>query len=144
VIAVVGSIFILKLVLSAIPELTYGGTQLAGIIASIANAVQIQVMNMIYGGIAIRLTEYENHRTDTMYEDALISKTFVFQFVNSYAALFYISFVKPFIYLIDPCLGPCMSELQTNLGTIFLTRLALGSSLKVCQYLHAPVPIVIV
>ena len=69
-------------------------------------------------------------RTDTEYEDALIGKTFVFMFVNSFAALFYIAFVKPFL-IIDPCLGPyvyilsfnmkrfaykycrCMSELQT-------------------------------
>jgi len=130
VVAVVGSIFILKLVLSRIKALTYEGTQLGGIIAAIANAIQIQVMNIIYGGVAIKLTNYENHRTDTAYEDSLIGKTFVFQFVNSFAALFYIAFVKPFL-LIDPCLGPCLSELQTNLGTIFLTRLALGSTLKV-------------
>jgi hypothetical protein len=43
--------------------------------------------------------------TDTAYEDALIGKTFVFMFVNSFAALFYIAFVKPFI-TVDPCLGP--------------------------------------
>lgn len=43
--------------------------------------------------------------TDTMYEDNLIAKTFVFTFVNSYAPLFYIAFVKPFMQNIDPCLG---------------------------------------
>ncbi|CAE7662482.1 Ano6, partial [Symbiodinium microadriaticum] len=130
VIAVVGSIFYLKLVLSRIKSLAYAGTHLGGIIAALANAIQIQVMNLIYGGVAIRLTDFENHRTDTAYEDSLIGKTFVFMFVNSFAALFYIAFVKPFI-TVDPCLGPCMSELQTNLGTIFLSRLALGSTLKV-------------
>ena len=105
VIAVVASIFILKLVLSGIQALTVGGTQLGSIIASIANALQIQVMNIIYGGVAIKLNDYENHRTDTEYEDALIAKTFVFQFVNSFASLFYIAFVKPFIADLDPCIG---------------------------------------
>jgi hypothetical protein len=62
VIAVVGSIFYLKLVLSRIKALTYNGTQLGGIIAALANAIQIQVMNLIYGGVAIQLTNYENHR----------------------------------------------------------------------------------
>ena len=61
VIAVVGSIFYMKLVLSRIKALTISGTQLGGIIAALANAIQIQVMNIIYGGVAIRLTDYENH-----------------------------------------------------------------------------------
>lgn len=33
-------------------------------------------------------------RTDTEYDDALIVKLFVFMFVNSYAALYFIAFVK--------------------------------------------------
>jgi hypothetical protein len=159
VIAIVGSIFLLKLVLSGIPATSSS----ASIIASLANAVQIQVMNLIYGQVAVRLTDYENHRTDTEYEDSLIGKTFVFQFVNSFAALFYITFLKPYL-IQDPCLGTsvrftlsssvphlhcplsplsqcrCLGELQTNLGTIFLTRLALGNSLKVSSPPSSPPP----
>ena len=89
-----------------------------------------QVMNIIYGGMAISLTDHENHRTDTEYEDSLIAKTFVFQFVNSYASLFYIAYFKPFLTE-DPCVGSCMQELQSNLGTIFLTRLAIGNLTEV-------------
>lgn len=55
------------------------------------------MLNTIYGSIAIALNDYENHRTDTQYEDALIAKTFIFQYVNSFASLFYISFVKPYM-----------------------------------------------
>jgi hypothetical protein len=44
--------------------------------------------------MAIKLNNFENWRTDTEYEDNLIAKTFVFQFVNSYAALIYIAFIK--------------------------------------------------
>lgn len=82
---------------------------------------------MVYGSIAISLNNYENHRTETEYEDALIAKTFVFQFINSFSPMFYIAFVKPFIPEFDACLGSCMQELQTSLGTIFMTRLAMGS-----------------
>mmetsp|Transcript_21081 Transcript_21081/g.21777 ORF Transcript_21081/g.21777 Transcript_21081/m.21777 type:complete len:758 (+) Transcript_21081:44-2317(+) len=134
VIAVLGAvagIFILKLVLTHMEELTQGGIGFGGIIASIANAVVIQVMNAIYGEVAIQLTDFENHRTDTAYEDSLITKTFIFQFVNSYSPLFYIAFVKPFISYLDPCLGSCMGELQTNLGTIFIMRLAVGNITEV-------------
>lgn len=104
--------------------------QTGSIITALLNAVQIQILNAIYNFIAIRLTDYENHRTNTEYEDSLIAKTFIFQFVNSFASLFYIAFVKPYIPDLDPCVGSCMGELQSSLGTIFLTRLATGSILK--------------
>lgn len=70
------------------------------------------MLNAIYGSVAIALNDYENHRTDTQYEDALIAKTFIFQFVNSFASLFYTSFVKPYMQDIDPCLGSCMQVLN--------------------------------
>jgi anoctamin-10/anoctamin-7 len=105
VIGVVASIFVLRLVLSRVDDLVVGDIQLAGIICSLLNAVQIQVLNMIYGWAAIALNNYENHRTDTQYEDNLIAKTFVFQFVNSFAALIYVAFFKPFLQESDPCLG---------------------------------------
>lgn len=126
VIAVIGSIFALRIVM-ANAEVSVGGVQVASIIASILIALQIQVLNGIFQDVALRLNNQENHRTDTEYEDALIAKTFLFQFVNSFASLFYISFVKPFIQSIDPCTGSCMMELQQTLATIFLTRLAIGN-----------------
>jgi Calcium-activated chloride channel len=52
----------------------------------------------------------------------------MFQFINSFASLFYIAFIKPFMQSIDPCTGgSCMIELQTTLGTIFLTRMTVGN-----------------
>ena len=44
--------------------------------------------------VAVFLNDFTNFRTETEYEDALIIKTFCFQFFNSYTALFYIAFVK--------------------------------------------------
>jgi hypothetical protein len=67
-----------------------------------------QVLNAIYGSVAIALNDYENHRTDTQYEDALIAKTFIFQYVNSFASLFYISFVKPYMQVRCDCCA-CVS-----------------------------------
>lgn len=43
-------------------------------LASILNAVQIQVLNFIYGKIATALTNRENHRTETIYEDSMMVK----------------------------------------------------------------------
>jgi hypothetical protein len=67
--------------------------------------------------MAVSLTDKENHRTDTEYEDALISKLFAFQFVNSYCSFFYIAFIKKGAG--DPCQGSCMSELSLALAIIF-------------------------
>lgn len=121
VIVVISAIFTLRVIISKFD------VTLASISSSLLIAIQIQVLNGYFGELAIKLNNYENHRTDTEYEDALIAKTFAFQFVNSFASLFYISFIKPFIQIYDPCVGGCMTELQTTLGTIFITRLAVGN-----------------
>lgn len=127
VIAVIGSIFALRIAINS-TNAVVAGVELAGVVASVLLALQIQVLNGFFGEIALKLNGKENHRTDTEYEDALIAKTFSFQFVNSYASLFYIAFIKPFIPLIDPCADlNCMAELQTTLGTIFLMRLTIGN-----------------
>lgn len=36
----------------------------------------------------------ENHRTGTAYNDSLILKMFLFQFINSYTSLYYMAFWK--------------------------------------------------
>ena len=51
-------------------------------------------MNVVYAKIAKWFNDLENYRTDTQWEDGYIIKTFVFQFANSYGAVFYIAFVK--------------------------------------------------
>jgi hypothetical protein len=63
--------------------------------AGVLSAVAIVILGTIYKKIAIMLTDWENHRTDIDYEDALISKTFIFEFCNNYIGLFYIAFLKP-------------------------------------------------
>jgi len=65
----------------------------SSVIASILNAVQIQVFNLIYTWVSIKMVDAENHRTDTAYENSIISKLFVFQFVNSYSSFFFIAFI---------------------------------------------------
>lgn len=80
------------------------------------------MLNILYNGIVYKLNDYENHRTDTNYEDSLVSKMFVFQLVNSYAALTYVSFVKMFIGVLCS-FNNCIGDVATTLSTVFLTRL---------------------
>eukprot|EP01119_Soliformovum_irregulare_P016980 TRINITY_DN49_c0_g2_i1.p1 TRINITY_DN49_c0_g2~~TRINITY_DN49_c0_g2_i1.p1 ORF type:complete len:776 (+),score=246.23 TRINITY_DN49_c0_g2_i1:64-2391(+) len=90
VVAVTYSIFVLKMLLSKIG----GSNPWGGIVTAIINAISIILMNLVWKKVAVILTNWENHRTQTSYDDQLIYKVFAFQFVNSYTSLYYIAFFK--------------------------------------------------
>ena len=46
----------------------------AQIVASVANALQIQMGSLVYNAVAFRLTDRENHRTDDQYQDSMVSR----------------------------------------------------------------------
>lgn len=58
------------------------------------STVWITIMNTVYRKIAVAFNDMSNFRTETEYNDALIIKTVIFQFINSYITLFYIAFAK--------------------------------------------------
>lgn len=102
------------------------------IVSSVLNAVSILILGKIYDLIAVKLTDWENHRTQTQYNDALIIKLFGFQFVNNYASCFYIAFFRgrfddnglfgrgPSYQ--DNCEGTCMSQLSFQVMVLMLTK----------------------
>ena len=118
VLIVIIGLFVIRIILEN--RFTFNGIALGPILVGLIMAVQIQVLNLLYEMIAVKLNDYENHRTDTKYEDSLIGKTFLFQFINSFANMYYIAFVKPYIPTIDPCYPSCLQTLQTSLGTFYL------------------------
>lgn len=67
---------------------------MGSVLGGICNSLFITVTNAVYAKVAKKLNDWENHRTETDHVDALIVKTFAFQFVNSYISLFYIAFLK--------------------------------------------------
>jgi len=108
------------------------------IAASIINAISIIVLNQVYSKIALALNEWENHRTDTDYDDALIAKTFAFQFVNSYIMLYYIAFFQHWVDLFDDpnlndaCKYPaCITQVTVQLGTVLATNIFVGQTQEV-------------
>lgn len=99
-------------------------------LSSVFIAIQIDVLNNWFSKIARRLNDRENYRTDSEYEDALISKAFVFQFLNSFSSLFYVAFMKPF-YALDACVPAyCFVELQDTLAALFMSRIILANIIK--------------
>lgn len=52
----------------------------------------VKAMNHNYLHLAHFLSEWENHRTQEQFERAVVSKLVLFEFVNTFLALFYIAF----------------------------------------------------
>ncbi|KAL4629986.1 anoctamin-10 isoform X2 [Arapaima gigas] len=68
-------------------------TSLLLYVPSIIYAVVIEIMNRIYRYVAEFLTNWENHRLESTYQNHLTLKVLVFNFLNCFASLFYIAFV---------------------------------------------------
>ena len=116
VLAAVAAIFFYR---SIVKHTSYGP-----LLCGVINAVQIRIMNILYGMIAQKMNDWENHETETQYNDNLAVKLFLFKFVNSYASLFYIAFFKGDI---EGCKNDnCFSELSLQLGSIFIVNLVLN------------------
>ena len=97
---------------------------------SFITAVQIEFFNYFYAKLALKLTDLENHQTQSSFDSSLIVKTFLFSFANSYSSIIYIAFFKTEIegcYIKDAggqyeiVKGAnCIHELEQQLGVIFL------------------------
>jgi anoctamin-10/anoctamin-7 len=122
VVLIVSSIFYLKYNIRYVYDLTEVQKSEAFIGSDLINAVAIAVMKALFDVIAVILTDNENCRTDTEHEDSIIGKLFVFNFINSFASLFYIAFIKGLIN--DDCVNDsCMEELGNTLITLLLANL---------------------
>ncbi|XP_045150026.1 anoctamin-10-like [Echinops telfairi] len=85
-------------------------TSLLLYVPSIIYAIVIEIMNHLYRYAAEFLTAWENHRLESAYQNHLILKVLVFNFLNCFASLFYIAFV-----LRD------MKLLRQSLATLLIT-----------------------
>ena len=90
------------------------------------------VFSELYPATAVWLNEYENHRTDSEYCDYIVTKMFVYEFVNRFSSFFYIAFIAAYM---SPAPGSpedtrgdcgsssCMDPLANNILVIFLTNI---------------------
>ncbi|KAF8945156.1 Anoctamin-7 [Haplosporangium gracile] len=103
------------------------------VVTALLSLVVIVVLGTVYAKLAQILTNNENHKRLTQYEDALIIKRFLFDFVNFYSALVYIAFFKGYIAQDvklwdkqprDSCGedGSCLGELAIQLAIVFVGK----------------------
>lgn len=85
---------------------------------------------MVITNVSSWLTLRENHRLETEFEDALITKVFVFEFINNFGMLFYIAFFRTMLNY--NCSfssnGSCMGDLSLALFIIYLFRVVIGNA----------------
>ncbi|XP_058790313.1 anoctamin-8 isoform X4 [Phymastichus coffea] len=79
-------------------------------------AIVIALMDEAYFKVAVWLNDMENYRLDTEYENHLIYKVALFQFVNSFLSLFYIAF-----YIQD------QERLKEQLAALLIARQVIGN-----------------
>ena len=84
----------------------------------------IEMFSSIYLVFSESLTDNENHKTQTDYEDALIMKTLFFKIFNHYSALIFTAFFKGYIY--GTCTVSCVQDVKMLLYGIFIVRLILN------------------
>lgn len=105
------------------------------VIVGVINFAMIETMNKVFIVIATRMTDWENHCTQTEYDDQLIAKLFIFQFFNSYCSFFYLAFLEGHARVFgvkDTCPhDDCMLSLTVQLVTIFVMHTVLGQMVEV-------------
>ncbi|XP_052795282.1 anoctamin-4-like isoform X2 [Mya arenaria] len=106
----------------------------SSLLSAVLNAISIIILGKVYDWVAMQLTLWENHRTQTQFDDALIIKLFAFSFANSYSSCFYIAFVRGRIdggvfglgpEYNDACEGEsasCMSQLSFQVLVLMLAK----------------------
>lgn len=111
--------------------------------AAFINLCCILMFNRVYERIAYWLTEQELLRTQAEFEDSLILKMYLLQFVNHYASIFYVAFFKGkfigypgkynriFGYRQEECgTGGCLFELCIQLAIIMVGKQAMNTILE--------------
>lgn len=76
------------------PTIRQRAKMVVSALAACVNLVAINLLKFIYQRIAVMITNWENPRTRTDYEDSFTVKMFWFQFANTYASIFYVAFFK--------------------------------------------------
>ncbi|EDO48048.1 predicted protein [Nematostella vectensis] len=79
-----------------------GSRIITSMTAALINLLCINILKLFYNRLAVWLTNWENPRTKTDYEDSFTYKMYLFQFVNTYASIFYIAFFKSEIVVGTP------------------------------------------
>jgi hypothetical protein len=90
---------------------------------SVCHAFLLQYCAFLFPKYAVKFNDYENYRTDSEYENALIFKTLIFQVTNNFAAATFTIFGKDAIF--GTCYNDsCILDLRVLLMAVVIVRMA--------------------
>ncbi|KND04462.1 uncharacterized protein SPPG_08822 [Spizellomyces punctatus DAOM BR117] len=106
--------------------------QYAGALSALVSLVVMTALRPCLVRLSKFLTDLENHKTETMYQDSLTAKNLLFDFLNTFGSLFYIALMKIWIQdgklnimghteWHDQCLYEnCMLDLTIQMAVVFM------------------------
>ncbi|XP_023213768.1 anoctamin-7-like isoform X2 [Centruroides sculpturatus] len=111
---------------------------------AVFNLILIMALGKVYESLALKLTQWEMHRTQTDFDNNLTFKVFLFQFVNYYSSIFYIAFFKGrfvgypdhYTYLMglrneDCNSSGCLMELAQQLAIIMIGKQVINNAQEI-------------
>merc|ERR1712165_403938 len=121
---------------------------LASTSGALINLMFIMAMGRVYENLAVKLTDWEMHRTQSDYDDNLTFKVFIFQFINFYSSIIYIAFFKGkfvgypgnYKHIFESLRneecgnGGCLIELAQQLAVIMIGKQCINN----CQEMFIP------
>jgi len=111
----------------------------SSLVSAVISFITIQILSPVCSYIAVKLTDYENHKTTTEYYNSLIAKNLTFDFVNYYGIITYLAVVHVWVQHgifgqaslkdgcfnadpSDPSAQSCMMDLTIQMAVIFIAR----------------------
>ncbi|KAL8574872.1 hypothetical protein ACOMHN_044894 [Nucella lapillus] len=144
IIAVIIYRVVISMLLFENKDLRSRASIIASMSAAMVNLILIMAVGRVYEKLALRLTQWEMHRTQTEFEDQLTFKVFIFQFVNFYSSIIYIAFFKGrfagypghynrfFGLRSEECNnGGCLIELAQQLGVIMIGKQVINNAQEI-------------
>jgi len=100
----------------------------------LAMAGFVEITNALLAELAIKLTELENHRTETEHNTHMLSKVMVLKFICTYCVLYYTAFFKHHVSLFGTPMecwkDDCILDLQWQLGIFVMFRLTISNGVE--------------
>lgn len=135
---------VISMVLFENKDLRSRASIIASMSAAMVNLILIMAVGRVYEKLALKLTQWEMHRTQTEFEDQLTFKVFIFQFVNFYSSIIYVAFFKGrfsgypghynrlFGLRSEECNnGGCLIELAQQLGVIMIGKQVINNAQEI-------------
>jgi hypothetical protein len=115
---IIGAIYYAEaLVVTEYTEYDFNGFLL---VVNIIQALQIVISSRFFDWVARVMNDAENYRTETEHEDALITKTILFQLTCNFGVPMFTAVGKG--PLLDSCTYTCLGDLQQLLYVIVIVR----------------------